>query len=216
MRRRALIMLAILFGLLTSGSLYVYLHQLETGRVVALRPLVVAKNSVTAFRPLSAADLYLIQVPVQGYPAGGFSDLNAVTGKVSLINIPSGQPVMNSMLSSSQLSPGLRAVAVPATLANSVAYTLKSGDRVDILATMDGQDKQPVITLIAQNIPVIDRADDASHKPQAYVLALSVKEAMMVTLTEQKGLIQLVRRDISDTQKSSVPPIDVKGVLNGE
>lgn len=216
MRRKTFLALAIIFGLLTSISLYVYLLQLSAGKVVALKPMVVAKNSVPAFQPLSAADLQLIKVPVQGYPTGGLSDPNTVTGKVSLIAIPAGQPVLNSMLTPTQLGPGLRAVAVKAKLDNSVAYTLKAGDRVDILATMDNQDKQPVTALVAQNIPVIDRIEDTNHKPQAYVLALSVKEAMAITLAEQKGLIQLIRRDSSDTQKLSVPPVDVKGVLSGE
>lgn len=192
-QRKLFITLALIFGLLTAVTMRWYLSQLQKVNPVAMMPLVTAKSDLKAYRLLTTEELNVVQISAQSYPAGGVSDISNLVGQIILINAPVGMPILTPMVSKLRIDTGMRAIAVPANLTNSVAYTLKSGDRVDVLSTMD-----KTTTVIAQNILIVDQTNDASNKPQAYVLQATPDQALAITLTEQKGAVQLIYRNAGD------------------
>jgi Flp pilus assembly protein CpaB len=202
MPRKLYLGLALFFGILTASMLYLYLGQLQKPHIVALRPLVVAKTNLKAYEIPTLAEFEIVQIPEQSYPAGGFTSIQPIIGQTLKIDIPSGTPILDPMLAKKLIVLGSRAMAIPANLTNSVGYTLKQGDNVDIIATLNN-----TTSIIAQNIPIIGISNDASNKAQAYIVQVTPEQSLNITLAEQKGAVQLVLRGVGDIQS-----VQVKGV----
>ena len=202
MPRKLYLGLALFFGILTAGMLYLYLGQTQKPNIVALKPLVVAKADLKAYEIPTLAQFDIIQIPEQSYPTGGFTSIQPIIGQTLKIDIPLGTPILAPMLAKNLLTIGSRAIAIPTNLINSVGYTLKQGDNVDIIATFGD-----TTTIIAQNIPIIGLSNDASNKALAYIVKVTVEQSLVITLVEQKGAVQFVLRGVGDAQ-----PVQVKGI----
>lgn len=207
MPRKLYIGLALLFGIVTTGLLYSYLGQLEKPRIVALKPLVVAKADLKTYVIPTPAELDIVQIPEESYPAGGFISIQSVIGQTLRIDVPAGTPILGPMLTKNLIVLGSRAMAIPANLTNSVGFTLKQGDNVDIISTLND-----TTSIIAQNIPIIGLSNDAANKVQAYIVQVSPEQSLNITLAEQKGAVQLVLRGVGDTQDTKALPVQLKGV----
>ena len=97
-------------------------------------------------------------------------------------------------------------MAIPANLTNSLGYTLKQGDNVDIITTLNN-----TTSLVAQNIPIIGQSNDVSNKAQAYIVQVTPQQSLDITMAEQKGAVQLVLRGVGDIQDAKALPVEVKG-----
>jgi Flp pilus assembly protein CpaB len=208
MPRKLYFGLALFFGILTAGMLYLYLGRLQKPNLVAMKPLVIAKANLKAYESPTQAEFEIVQIPAQSYPAGGFTTIQPLLGQVLKLDIPSGTPILAPMLSTKWIVAGSRAMAIPATLTNSVGYTLKQGDNVDVIVTLND-----ATSIIAQNIPIIGQANDASNKVQAYILQVTPEQSLAITLAEQKGAVQLVLRGLGDTQTTNALPVQLKSFV---
>lgn len=207
MPRKLYLGLALFFGILTAGMLYLYLGQLQKPHVVALKPLVIAKANLKAYGTPTPAEFEIVQIPEQSYPVGGFTSIQPIIGQTLKIDIPSGTPILVPMLAKNLIVLGSRAMAIPANLTNSVGYTLKQGDNVDIIATLND-----TTSIIAQDIPIIGLSNDVANKVQAYIVQVTPGQSLEITQAEQKGAVQLVLRGAGDTQDAKALPIQLKGV----
>ncbi len=104
-------------------------------------PVVVAARSLDAGRTLGADDLTLARYPPDSAPAGGVDRPDLVVGRVLAGPVRAGEPLTETRL----VGPGLTAllprgqVAAPVRLADlAVAALVRTGDRVDVLATAPG------------------------------------------------------------------------------
>ena len=225
MQRKGFFLLALICGLIAAGSMSIYLHGASKNPSVSLKPLVIVKTSIPARSVIDASQLVVEDVPTQGYPQGGFSTIQNVVGSVALLNLSTGDLVVSAMLerpSSQDLSKGIstgsttaltvpdgkRAVAIPIGLVSGVGYVVKPGDHVDVLVTMEIKDttgsSQNVTSLAAQDVLVlsvgdITSVDKAKVETKFYTLALSVPQAMPVTLGSEKGSVRLLLRNPANT-----------------
>lgn len=254
MKRKGFFLLALLCGLIAAGSMYVYLKNTDKNKLVAQKPLVVAKTDIAARSLIQASQLTTVEVPVQGYPQGGTQAVESVAGSVALVNLHPGDPVLKAMIERSAATTngqtsgqtsnqsvsggataltvpeGKRAIAIPISLVSGVAYTVKPGDHVDVLATMDIKDgdsgspksntdtgsstAKTITSLVAQDVLVLNTGDSGPDKTKteakSYILAVSVPQAMAVTLASEKGgLLRLLLRNPADQtirQDSPVSP----------
>lgn len=101
-------------------------------------PVVVAARSLDAGRALGADDLALARYPAGTAPAGVAADPDLLIGRVLAGAMRAGEPLTDARL----VGPGLTAllphgqVAAPVRLADlAVAALVRTGDRVDVLAT---------------------------------------------------------------------------------
>jgi len=223
MKRKGFFLLALICGLIAAGSMYIYLNQATQKQPSALKPLVIVKTDISARTVIEASQLEVKDVPIQGYPQGGFSTIQDVKGSVALLNLSAGDLVVSAMLerqnsqgfggeisagSTAALAVpnGKRAVAIPIGLVSGVGYAIKPGDYVDVLVTIDIQDSAvnsqavTVTTLAAQDVLVLSVGEsllDEKTKVEAksYTLALSVPQAMAVTLGSEKGSLRLLLRN---------------------
>lgn len=234
MQRKGFFLLALICGLIAAGSTYIYLMGATRNPPSTLKPLVVVKTNIPARSVIEASQLALIDVPTQGYPKGGFSTLQSVVGSVALLNLSTGDLVVSAMLErpNSQIlnneSPtgsstaltvpeGKRAVAIPISLVSGVGYAVKPGDYVDILVTTDIKDPsgntQTVTALAAQDALVLrvgesPSGDKTKVDTKSYTLALSVPQAMTVTLGSEKGSLRLLLRNPANTDIRQDTPIN--------
>ena len=232
-QRKGFFLLAFLCGVIAAGSMYFYLRGADKNVTVALKPLVYVKSNISARTVIEAGQLTLKEVPVQGYPQGGFTSIQDVTGSVALLNLSAGDIIVRPMLqlspkksdegsggSSEALTvpPGKRAVAIPINLVSGVGYAVKPGDHVDVLVTMDinnpaDNQSQTVTNLVAQDVLVLNAGESISAgqskvDAKSFTLALTVPQAMAVTLGIEKGNIQLLLRN--PVNKEIIPENPVK------
>ena len=221
MQRKGFFLLALICGLIAAGSMYFYLNGAARNPSVSLKPLVVVKTNIPARSVIDASQLVVKDVPTQGYPQGGFSTIQNVVGSVALLNLSTGDLVVSAMLerhnsqdlgkgnslgSTTALTvpDGKRAVAIPIGLVSGVGYAVKPGDHVDILVTIDIKDSSvaavTVTTLAAQDVLVLSVGESTSGDKtkvdiKSYTIALSVPQAMAVTLGSEKGSLRLLLRN---------------------
>lgn len=117
----------------------------ETPQVMKI---LVAANNLTRGMAITP-DLVLAQDwPIQYLPPVYYTDPAQVIGYFVRVDIPQGMPLMPSMLAPSaealgamgspaalQIPEGKRAVAIPMDLLGAVAWALRPGDHVDVLAS---------------------------------------------------------------------------------
>lgn len=241
MQRKGFFLLALICGLIAAGSMYVYLKGLTQNLPSSLKPLVIVKTNIPARSVIEASQLEVKDVPTQGYPKGGFSTIQNVVGSVALLNLSSGDLVVSSMLerqNSQNQSNGIpsgsttaltvpegkRAVAIPIGLVSGVGYAVKPGDHVDVLVTLDikdssGNNPQTVTTLAAQDVLVLSigeslSGDKTKAETKSHTLALSVPQAMAVTLGSEKGSLRLLLRNPMNTDIRQDTPITGNAFLD--
>lgn len=235
MQRKGFFLLALICGLIAAGSMYIYLNSATRNPLTTLKPLVVVKTNIPARSVIGASQLVVKDVPVQGYPQGGFSTIQSVVGSVALLNLSTGDLVVSAMLErqNSQNSgngnptgsttaltvpDGKRAVAIPIGLVSGVGYAVKPGDHVDVLVTLDIKDSSansqavPATTLAAQDVLVLSVGESTSGDKtkvdtKSYTLALSVPQAMVVTYGSEKGSLRLLLRSPANTDIRQDTPV---------
>lgn len=233
MQRKGFFLLALICGLIAAGSTYIYLNSAQSSPSVILKPLVVAKIDIPARAVIQPDQVMLKDVPSQGYPQGGASNIQSVIGSVSLVNLMAGDILASNVLqrpadpaatpnipNSSALAvpEGKRAVAIPIGLVSGVGYNVRPGDHVDILVTMDikdvtGNNPQTLTSLAAQDILVLSVGENAAKEKnvvdsKSYTLALTVPQAMAVTLGSEKGSLRLLLRNPANTELRTEPPFN--------
>lgn len=239
MQKKGFLFLALICGFIAAGSAYVFLNNTPNSPKVETQPIVVAKNNIPARSIIKAEQLMTQEVPSQGYPIGGASSIESVVGSVALINLTAGDSIVASMIapqnsshptpsldsSSFTVPEGKRAVAVPINLVSGVGYSVKPGDYVDVLVTMDIPNPtgspQTTTSLAAQDVLVLsvrastlEESKDAQTEPRSYTLALSVPQAMAITLGSEKGSIRLLLRNPANTDVQSPKPFTPEQFLD--
>jgi len=227
MQRKGFFLLALICGLIAAGSMYIYLNRATQNPTSTLKPLVIVKTDIPARTVIVASQLEVMDVPIQGYPQGGFSTIQSVVGSVALLNLSAGDLVVSAMLErqNSQypsngiytgvsvltVPNGKRAVAIPISLVSGVGYAIKPGDHVDVLVTIDIKDSPEnseavtVTTLAAQDVLVLSvghslNGEETKVDTKSHILALSVPQAMAVTLGSEKGSLRLLLRNPANTE----------------
>ncbi len=233
MKRKFYVFMAVFSGLIFGLAVFYYFNFLQGPQNAQLKPLVVAVQNIPSRTVLQPSQLEIKNIPVAGYPQGGASSLQEVSGKILLVGVKKGDILLSPMLEGSSNSgsyanassnsyslavpEGKRALAIPMNLVGSVGYKVQPGDHVDVLVTIDvkdGQDNKTITTLAAQDVLVLNTGNNTSKEgvqaasSGAYILALNVSQAMSVTLGSEKGSIRLLLRNPANKETWNEAPID--------
>ncbi len=161
---------------------------------------VVAAHDVAPGRTLTAADLTTVAIDLPGAQrATSFTDLQLLTGAVTLGTLRGGQLVASSDVARAEASRGLVEMSVPvepARAMNGERRYLQGGDRVDVLATVTSSGK-PTTTIVATGAEVVEvlgaRSGIGSGGTLTIVLALRAADAPAVAGASAGSSISLVR-----------------------
>jgi Flp pilus assembly protein CpaB len=112
-----------------------------------LTMIVVAAQDIAQSQEILSGTVALRVWPKEQLPPGFLTRVEDAVGQYAKSDIPAGLPVLSSMIApeysrtvqpselTKQIPAGKVAVALPVTRLSSVAYALKAGDHVDVLAT---------------------------------------------------------------------------------
>jgi pilus assembly protein CpaB len=191
-------------------------HRIEPA-ATASYPVVVAARRLSAGQPISADALRVARLPVQVTSA--FTETPSLAGRVPLVDIEQGTPVLEGQLSSGladAVKPGERAVAVRIDEAGSVGERIMPGNLVDVFFTLKrdggGIEGRAEITrsqarLLLSRVRVLafgdaarSRGDSDQRAVHAHtaVLAVPTADVDRLALADRAGNLLLALRNPSD------------------
>ncbi|GER17795.1 Flp pilus assembly protein CpaB [Variovorax boronicumulans] len=171
-------------------------------------PVVVATKPLPAGQVIAADALRVEQLTVN--PAGAFQDAAAAVGRVPVLDLSEGTPVMENQLVSGlalRVGEGERAVAIKADEIMGVGNKIQPGDLVDVFITLksDGKD--------------VDRSQARLLLSRKRVLAFgssSVDGLPSKTADKQQQQQQVQRTEAARTAVLAVPVDDVNRLTIGD
>ncbi len=220
MDRRFLTVVAVSLLLATVVAVLFYQTMAGAGRKrrpakVQTKDLVVAAHPLPIGINLKAADLKIVKVPLEQFPAGCFTKVEEIVDRPVASSILADEPVREARLAprgsglglAPVIPPGMRAVSVKVNEVVGVAGFVLPGMRVDVLVTgrLPGEDASSTKTIL-QNILVISagqniQPDARGEAINAPVVTLLVTPEQAETLTlASEWRIQLVLRNGSDRE----------------
>lgn len=128
--------------------------------------VIVAKEDIAEMQTIDDTMLDIIERPVDFIEPGAMNEPELLIGQVAATPIKKGEQISKSQLLppgpftgiSLQVSPGKRAVPLPADELHSVGRLLKPGDRIDLIAALDygkGNNQRKEVKTIMQDIVVL-------------------------------------------------------------
>jgi pilus assembly protein CpaB len=170
-------------------------------------------------------------------PPGSATDPKALTaaGRINIKRIPAGEPITEDKLSpvggatgagfmTYVVSPGHRAVTVAVNEVAGVAGFVTPGNKVDVVLTtpLPGNPNETISKIVLQNVPVLATGQIAQEtkdgKPivvPTVTLDLTPEDAENLVLAANKGPLQLLLRNYSDTAEVEGRGATIRKVLGG-
>jgi Flp pilus assembly protein CpaB len=217
-------------------------------------PVVVAARNVAVGTQLQAADLQTKSVPVEAAPEGAIGDPTAATGKLTSVDLYPGEILLSQRLVDPNLvsGDGKKAVlisgedvlmAIPADDLMSRTGTLKAGDHVDLLFTLDfpaatppppaagagaagavaqggGQETVKTTFNLLQNLSIAavvtgQQQTAGSQSADAIFFTVSPQDALVLKYVKDAGAVMdVVVRAPGNDVPATAEPVDFDYVIN--
>jgi pilus assembly protein CpaB len=230
---------ALVFGLVAAILVGRYLSNVE-GRS---NQVVVAKVNIPISSMINAEQLTLQQLPLEATPAGTFTDLTMLIGRVSIANIGAREPLTDLKLAptgseaglTGVIAEGFRAITVKVDDVVGIAGLVQPGSWVDLVAVISPQDRTsdqgPTSKIVLQHIRVlatnqdIDPGSEEEQKAKkgtklalikAVTLQVLPEQAEKLALAQAEGKLQLVMRNSVDKDDVQTPGANKRSLLTGE
>ena len=226
---KVIIPIAILFGLITTYSAYVYLEKQKENLkepAIKFQKVAVAASDLSMGVKLTAKNMKLVDWPENIIPKGSYSDSSQLINRIAKVDISQGEAILSSKLAllgsagdfASRIPSGMRAVTVPVNVVSSVAGFISPGMRVDVVSTVgiSNDKEQTTSRIIVENREVLaidqifQRENDKPTATQSVTLLLTPEEGEKVILAHQEGKLQLILRNSTDDAIESTPGITLK------
>lgn len=240
------LLLATVLAVATGVAVYLALQPRSTSErapapVNETAMVVVAAQDIPAGAIISPGMVRLAPVDASGVLKGAVTVAEVAVGQVARIPIYEGEQLTAAKLSHEAartalafiVPPGMRAMAVKVDKVVGAGGNIRPGDRVDVLAVVEGskvdpasgaESTVPFSMLVAENVEVLaveqrlenrlpgaapsegTLTDQPEPDPEATVvtLALPPDVALRVLLAEQEGTIRLAVRPVGEAGSSSV------------
>ena len=155
---------AIIVALLSTFGVYRVLEVTKANARVATAPVVIAQKDLPEGASIDRMAVVVAQWPVGTVPAGAFTTIDSVAGRVTRVAVFKGEALVPGRLAPDGTGPGLEVKITPGKRAMSMRINDVSGlaglipanSRVDILVVMDGGgEKGRVAKLFMENMRVL-------------------------------------------------------------
>lgn len=207
---------AVAVALAATVGVYRVLEKTKESSRVVTQPVVVAAQDVAEGMRVERLALSIVDWPANAVPAGSYSSVDSVVGRVAKIPVFKGEPIVPGRLAPPgtgpglevKITPGKRAMAIKINDVVGIAGMIRPDSRVDVLVTLredDQKSQRQRAKLFMSNMRVlsvgtnVERGDDG--KPiNATTAALEVtpEEAEQLAIAMNQGAIQLVLRGYGD------------------
>ncbi|MDA8193061.1 MAG: Flp pilus assembly protein CpaB [Thermaerobacter sp.] len=212
-------------GVVLAGAVYLtlrYVSQLQTAapkpQVVATSPVVVVNTALSAYEPLTSAQLRVEMLPSKVVPPGAVTSVAQLKGAWTTEAVAPGVPLVASAIFypktgnvlAARINPADMAFDLPLSAPNAVDGMIQPGDHISLFTTMKTATGQSTVDFF-NNIPVL--AVNGSMAPSAkptvgqslvLILALPPNEISALMFAQQQAPIQVALDAPHSTAK--VPP----------
>jgi pilus assembly protein CpaB len=218
---------AIFIAALATFGAYRYLAANSGPAKVLSQPVVVASRDIPEGSPIDRTALVLASWPTPTVPAGAYSSMDSVVGRVTRVNVFNGEPIVPGRLAPAGTGPGLelkippgqRAMAVRINDVAGISGLIQPNSRVDVLVTIVDQiTSKQVAKLFMENMRVLSVGTevqrDAAGKANAattVTLGVTPDEAERLAIAMNTGSIQLVLRGYGDPDS-----VRTRGATSGD
>ncbi|MDI6813658.1 MAG: Flp pilus assembly protein CpaB [Deltaproteobacteria bacterium] len=204
----------ILAGVVGLVATFLIHRYITTKTAIPVKPtdqVVVADLDIAPGTELAARMLKTNQWPRDIVPSKAVRNPKDVEGRVALVPISRGEPILQSKLAPEGTAAGLGGLLDPNKLAvtvrvddvSGVAGFINPGDRVDLLVEMPAPEKgEHFSKILLQNLKVLSKGQiwdqTAEKKPQVVTtvtLEVTPEEAEIVNLATNQGKIRLALRN---------------------
>jgi pilus assembly protein CpaB len=223
-------------ALIAGGSAAMLLRWYIEGTTQPVGPrlakVVVAGLDLPISTTLKPAHLKIVDWPETVQPPGVVRDIKDLVGRVLVVRVVRGEPVLTSKLASKDagrglaalIPDGMRAVAVRVDEVVGVAGFIHPDDRVDVIATVKADNAQPVAKVILQNVKVLavgkELEIEESIRNRAMpvtvaTLLVSPGESEKLALAAGNSRLLLSLRSWTDTNSVDTPGASPSALLSG-
>jgi pilus assembly protein CpaB len=208
---------AVAVALAATVGVYRVLEKTKESSKIITQPVVIAAQDVPEGMKFERLALSVVEWPANAAPAGSYSSLDSVVGRVAKIPVFKGEPIVPGRLAPPgtgpglevKITPGKRAMAIKINDVVGIAGMIRPDSRVDVLVTLkediNAPDNRKRAKLFMSNMRVLSVGADVSKgddgKPiNATTAALEVtpEEAERLAIAMNQGTIQLVLRGYGD------------------
>lgn len=241
-KRTIVVAAALVVALVAGGLSYLFLHnaQKQAFKNAQLVPAYVVTKTIP--RGMAGADAvnggYFSQksIPVEVRPTSAVTDLAVLGGKTAIASFPAGEVLVDGMfvspsqaaLTFSQVIPaGEVAVTVSVDSVHGVANLPQPGDKVDILATINGAE-----SFLLQNVTILaigqstagqsgtttassTTASSATNTSGLFTFAATPQNAARIAYAQQANLGIYLLLVPPNNPVAQVPPYNQGNVLSG-
>lgn len=216
--RQAPAALALVAGVFTSALSYTILAARPAPAAAVHLPMVVARAALDETHPITPGDLAVVQVSER--PKGAFRDPAELVGRLPLVPVPAGQPLLSSHLAEEgtqadlwlRVPAGKRAITLALNEVAGVGGFVRPGLRVDVIGVAR-EGESWVSTTITQDVAVLAVAQDDKRAAEAKAkvsssatLLVTPEQAEAITLAGERGAVRLVLRGPNDHLIKQQPP----------
>ena len=200
-------------------------------------PILVAKDTIPAWTPLSAQIVKLEPWPKDRLPEGALTQIESVEGRRTKTPIYPGEPILEKKLfdkSANEHGPtvmipkGMRVVTVKVDQVSGGSGLILPGDRVDVAVVLRPDPikgiTEPMTKTFLQDVKVfavndqfhVEGATPEEKTIQAKTVSLLVtpEQAQMIMLASEAGKIQLVMRSPVEQDQAQVKPVRLRDILD--
>ncbi|MEN9315873.1 MAG: hypothetical protein RIS35_2266 [Pseudomonadota bacterium] len=190
--------------------------------------VVVVAADVNIGQPLTANLLDRVSWSAPTLPKGAFTDPKQLEGRVVIVDLGRGEPVLESKLApigakgglSAVIPEGKRAISVRVNEVVGVAGFTLPGNYVDVMINMDDDARQQRVSkIVLERIMVLavaqqaNRDDTAPKVVNAVTLAVTPEEAEKIDLARSVGNLSLVLRNQVDVGASATGGVNKADLL---
>ena len=189
--------------------------------------VVIAANDIQVGAKIGDHDLKVVKYPPENLPPHAFRRKTSVVGRGVVLPVGKGEFVTPEKVSDAgsglwaTIAMGMRAVAVRVDDVTGVAGFVSPGKHVDVLVTgIPTGSSEPQTITILQDVRVLAAGHELNatvepHSAPVVILQLSPEDSEKLALASQEGRIQLVLRNLVDTDQAKPPAVRKTSLFGG-
>ena len=212
---RTILFFSVFVGLVAVLGAFKALQATRLGTRVATQRIVVAVRDIPEGAQIDRQALAMTDWPAATAPAGAFTTIDSVVGRITRVAVFGGDPIVPARLAPAgsgpglevKIAPGKRAMAVRINDVAGISGLIQPNSRVDVLVTLrtDALSQRQVAKVFMENMRVLSvgrhMERDGDGEPidaTTATLEVAPDEAERLAVAMNQGSIQLVLRGYGD------------------
>ena len=220
---KKVLIFAVIIGLLTVLGLNFYINDIQDSqkKKEGYSKVVVAVNTIPANVKITSDMITLKSLPAESINSQAVTSAEKIIGGISKTEIIKDEQILSSRVVmdtgqatlSYKVPQDMRAVSIPTTEISGVAGFISVGDKIDILATYDKKEINPVSTTYTQlqNIEVVavgniksSAGDVKKELPTSITVLVKPAQAEVLAYAITNGTLFLTLRNPADEGKANL------------